>query len=48
MMSLYCSGTAIMNESALTGESVPQCKVPLVVDKENEVGLTAFSISKRL
>lgn len=35
--SYYILGSALMNEAALTGESVPQSKVSLNVDEQNQV-----------
>ncbi|XP_053992658.1 uncharacterized protein LOC128883858 [Hylaeus volcanicus] len=33
---LLVSGALMMNESTLTGESIPQCKIPLTITEENQ------------
>lgn len=36
---VYVTGSVVMNESVLTGESIPQSKVPLLIDDTNKVRL---------
>lgn len=40
---LLLQGSVVMNESVLTGESVPQSKVPLVFDESSKVS-TRFGV----